>query len=136
IDAVLSRDIVKDLWAKFAMLASFSGVGSLTRKPMGPIRDEPLTRALLMGAIEEVAVLAKAKGVELGGDFLSRQEAAIAAIPAAMKTSMQVDLERGNRLELEWLSGAVARLGDAAGVPTPIHHFIAAALKLHALGAK
>jgi 2-dehydropantoate 2-reductase len=37
-------------------------------------------------------------------------------------------------LELEWMSGAVARIGDELGVPTPIHHFIYTALKLHAKG--
>ncbi len=136
IDAVLSDNIVRDIWAKFALLASFSGVTGVTRKPMGAIRGEPATRELLLGAIREVVSLATAKGVDLGADFMARQSAAIAAMPAEMKASMLVDLERGNRLELEWLSGAVARLGQEAGVPTPIHHFIVAALKLHAAGAK
>ena len=135
IDAALSTDITRDLWAKFAMLASFSGIGGVTRLPMGPIRGEPATLELLMAAIKEVTALARAKGTELGADFSERQAAAIAAIPAEMKPSMLVDLERGNRLELEWLSGAVARLGEAAGVATPIHHFITAALQPHAKGA-
>ena len=135
IDAALSSDITRDLWAKFAMLASFSGLGGVTRLPMGPIRGEPATLELLMGAIKEVTALARAKGTELGADFIARQAAAIAAIPAEMKPSLLVDLERGNRLELDWLSGAVARLGEEAGVATPIHHFIASALKPHAKGA-
>jgi 2-dehydropantoate 2-reductase len=50
-------------------------------------------------------------------------------MPAEMKTSMQQDLERGNRLELPWLSGAVSRLGRLAGVPTPTHDTIVAGLK-------
>jgi 2-dehydropantoate 2-reductase len=49
---------------------------------------------------------------------------------------MQMDLEQGRRLELEWLSGAVARFGDELGVPTPTHHFIYAALKLEADGRR
>lgn len=134
IDAALSGEIAKDLWAKFALLASFSGVTSLVRKSMGPIRDEPLTRQLLIDAVKEVTALAKVRGVELGADFIEKQTAVIGGMPAEMKSSMLVDLERGNRLELDWLSGAVARLGEAAKVPTPIHRFIAAALKLHAKG--
>jgi 2-dehydropantoate 2-reductase len=136
IDATLSDDISRELWAKFAMLASFSGVSCVVRAPMGAIREEPLTRELLLGAIAEVVVLAKTEGVELGADYQARQAAAVAALPAEMKPSMLIDLERGNRLELEWLSGTVARLGDAAGIATPIHHFITAALKLHAKGAR
>src|SRR5208282_1481210 len=132
IDATLSDDISRELWAKFAMLASFSGVSCVVRAPMGAIREEPLTRELLLGAIAEVVALAKAEGVELGADYLARQAAAVDALPAEMKPSMLIDLERGNRLELDWLSGTVASLGDAVAVPTPIHHFITAALKLHA----
>jgi len=49
---------------------------------------------------------------------------------------MQMDLEVGRRLELDWMSGAVARIGDELGVPTPIHHFIYAALKRYAGGSR
>jgi 2-dehydropantoate 2-reductase len=48
---------------------------------------------------------------------------------------MLEDLERGRRLELPWLSGAVVRLGREAGVPTPIHEFITTVLTPHVAGA-
>jgi 2-dehydropantoate 2-reductase len=47
---------------------------------------------------------------------------------------MLEDLERGRRLELPWLSGAVARIGREVGVPTPIHTVIAAVLKPYVNG--
>jgi 2-dehydropantoate 2-reductase len=47
---------------------------------------------------------------------------------------MLQDLERGRRLELPWLSGAIVRLGRELGVPTLTHAFITTALKLHAAG--
>ena len=43
---------------------------------------------------------------------------------------------RRNRLELDWLSGAVVRLGSEHGVPTPANAFVYAALKLHKDGAQ
>jgi 2-dehydropantoate 2-reductase len=49
-------------------------------------------------------------------------------MPPAAKSSMLEDLERGRRLELPWLSGAVVRLGRAAGVATPVHAFVETAL--------
>jgi ketopantoate reductase len=45
-----------------------------------------------------------------------------------------MDLEAGHLLELEWMTGATARLGDELAVPTPTHHFIRTALKLYANG--
>jgi 2-dehydropantoate 2-reductase len=56
-------------------------------------------------------------------------------LPHHAKASMLEDLERGRRLELPWLSGAVVRLGQAAGIATPIHSFIATVLKPHVNGA-
>ena len=46
------------------------------------------------------------------------------ALPPQAKASMLEDLERGRRIELPWLSGAVVRIGREVGVPTPIHSFI------------
>ena len=37
------------------------------------------------------------------------------------KASLLTDLERGRPLEIEWLSGAIHRMGEQSGVPTPLH---------------
>ncbi len=136
IDATLSTDIAKDLWAKFALLSAFSGVSSVLRQPVGAILGDPDTRKLFNDAIAEAIAVAKAKGIDLGADYLPRQVAFSAGIPPETKSSMQMDLEAGRRLELDWMSGAVARIGDELGVPTPVHRFLYAALKLWANGKK
>ena len=51
-----------------------------------------------------------------------------------MTSSMHHDLERGNRLEVPWLSGAVVELGLRAGVPTPMNRAVWDILALHASG--
>jgi 2-dehydropantoate 2-reductase len=51
--------------------------------------------------------------------------------PAESRSSMLDDLERGRRLELPWLSGAIVRMGEERGVPTPTHGFINAILLPH-----
>ena len=43
--------------------------------------------------------------------------------------------DRGNRLELPWLSGKVAALGRETGVPTPTHSMMYAMLKPYIAGA-
>jgi 2-dehydropantoate 2-reductase len=55
--------------------------------------------------------------------------------PPAMKASMALDLERGNRLELPWLGGKVVELGRELGVPTPVHSTMYALLKPYIMGA-
>ena len=54
--------------------------------------------------------------------------------PPAMKPSMALDLDRGNRLELPWLGGKVVELGKKLGVPTPTHSLMYAMLKPYVMG--
>lgn len=134
IDATLSRRIEADVWRKFVFLSSFSGVTALTRLPIGPIREDAGTMALLDDAIDEAAAVGRAVGAEVPEGVEDKVRELIAGLPAGMKSSMQVDLERGRRLELPWLSGAVVRLGAAGGVATPTHARIATALEPHTEG--
>jgi len=129
IDALYSADIGKEMWAKFALLSAFSGVSSMLRKAAGPIMSDPDTRKLLKGAIAETVAVAKAKGIDLGDDYVARHGDFYGSIPPDTKSSMLMDLENGRRIELNWLSGAVAQFGDELGVPTPTHHAIYGALK-------
>ncbi|HYG85036.1 MAG TPA: 2-dehydropantoate 2-reductase [Azospirillum sp.] len=133
-DAILSSDILAIIWEKFAFLAPFSGITALTRQPAGVFRTVPETRALFLDAVTEVVYVARAKGVTLGPDIVQRIDALVDNLVPEMKSSMLNDLERGGRLELPWLSGAVARMGPELGVPTPVHRTIAAALAPYADG--
>ncbi len=133
-DAAISDGITVDLWTKFAFLAPVSGVTSLVRLPLGPIRADPDTRALLRAAMAEAVAVAHAKGIQLPDDLAERHMAMVDGLPATMGSSMLHDLTHEKRLELPWLSGTVVRVGREAGVATPTHNTIAAALKLHADG--
>lgn len=134
--AKASESIESDLWVKFVRLATWSGMTSVTRSPMGVVRDTPETFDLMMAAIAEVIAVGKARGIAFPPDLMDGTIALIRNFPATSKSSMLEDLERGRRLELPWLSGAVVRLGREAGVPTPIHQFITTVLTPFVGGAK
>jgi 2-dehydropantoate 2-reductase len=135
IEAHLSGDIQRAIWEKFVFLVGLSGMTSLTRMPIGPIREDPVTRELLRDVMNEVVAVARVKGIDLPPDTVDQQMRFTDDLPRDMVSSMLGDLRRGNRLEVPWLSGAVVRLGREAGVPTPLNRAIYAALKLHADGA-
>ena len=136
VDLVVSPDIRRAVWEKMVFLATFSGMTTLLRRPKGPIFGDPDTRAMFEQAATEAVAVARAQGAQLAADHVTKAMAFGDGLPAEMKSSMLGDLERGNRLELPWLSGAIARMGKAAGVPTPVHQFIYAALKLDAEGGR
>ncbi|HZE88281.1 MAG TPA: ketopantoate reductase C-terminal domain-containing protein, partial [Verrucomicrobiae bacterium] len=129
--ARVSQRIDVEIWEKFVRLAVFSGVCAVTRSTIGAIRSDPDTYAMLTDALGETLAVARARGVPLRDDLRGEILQMVRDLPAASKASMLEDLERGRPLELPWLSGAVVRLGRELGVATPVHSFIAAALKLH-----
>ena len=134
IEIVLSDQMKTELWKKFVLLSGTSSVTASTRQPLGPIRSDPDMRALFFTLMGETLAVAKAKGVAFPPDYPQELERAVEAFPPTMKASMAHDLERGNRLELDWLAGEVCRLGRQLKVPTPVNDTIYAALKLHRMG--
>jgi 2-dehydropantoate 2-reductase len=134
ITAEISTDIVKTIWTKFVFLVGMSSITSLTRLPIGPIRQDHDARALLLNAMREVVLVGRKQGIALEADFAEQQLKSAEALPATMTSSMQVDLERGNRLELPWLAGAVAKFGRELGIETPYCNAILGGLSLYAGG--
>ena len=128
IDAELSDAIEQLIWEKFVFLVGLSGMTSKFGTPIGPIRENPKRRAMLFETMREVVAVGRAKGVPLRPDFAEDRLAFCDTIPAKMTSSMQVDLKRGSRLELPWLSGALVDLGAQLGVPTPANAAIVEAL--------
>jgi 2-dehydropantoate 2-reductase len=134
-DATLSERILTELWMKFILLASNASMMSATRQPIGKLRDDPDLRPIFIAAYREVMDVGRAKGVALPDDAVERILDLTSHMPPAMKASMALDLDRGNRLELPWLGGKVAELGRQLGIPTPTHSMMYALLKPYIMGA-
>ena len=83
--------------------------------------------------MHEVEAIGIKKGIPIGG-AAGKWLAFMKMAPPAIKASMLEDLERGNRLETDWLQGKVVELGHAFGVPTPVNRDVYAVLKLHRMG--
>lgn len=133
-DAILSDRIVADVWTKFARLSVFSGMTAVTRSPIGVIRADPDLRALMETALHESIAVARGKQVPLLASTFTDAMAGMNGLPPHARSSMLEDLERGRRLELPWLSGAVVRIADEVGVDAPTHRLIVALLKPHVQG--
>lgn len=124
----IPSDIQAALWNKFLFIVSLSGVGAVTRQPVGVFRAVPESRALLIAALEETAAVARARGIHLPEDAVQRTLAFIDNAPASLTASMQRDIMQAKPSELESQNGAVVRLGRELGIATPTHAFIYASL--------
>ena len=132
----LSDDIVAELWGKFVLLAAASGVIAAARSPLGVVREDPGLRASLRNAMLETAAVAAASDIALEPSLVDDHMALLDGFPAGQKSSMLQDLEAGRKLELDWLSGTVCRLGRRHGVPTPVHDTLLAVLRPFARGGR
>jgi 2-dehydropantoate 2-reductase len=126
--ATLADDVQAAIWEKFMLIATWSGIGAVTRAPVGVWRALPGTRALAEAALGEVRMLAHARGVALPDATVHRTLEFIDGVPAGGVASMQRDIMEGRPSELEAQSGAVVRLASEAGVSVPTHAFLYHAL--------
>ncbi len=134
VNAELSENVVREIWQKYVFLVGLSGTTATIRKPIGPIRENPQTRAFLLDVMREVVAVGRARGVDLAEDYADVRLQLADDVAYDMTSSMYHDLERGNPLEVRWLAGGVVELGQRAGVPTPLNRAIASILALHADG--
>jgi 2-dehydropantoate 2-reductase len=134
IDIATTPDMDLQRWQKFTFLVGLSGATAAMRRPIGPILADATTREFFHDLMREVVAVGRAKGVPLAPDFADTQFKFAQTAPPSMKASLAHDLERGNRLEVDWLAGKVAALGRELGVPTPANAAVHAVLKLHAMG--
>lgn len=136
LDIDISPDIERERWEKFVFLTAMAGSTAALRSPIGPIAADPELRGFFRQLMEEAVAVAKAKGVALDPAYIEERLASLSnQIEPGMKASMAHDLERGNRLELDWLAGKVRQLGRALNIATPASDTVYTVLKLHRMGS-
>ena len=134
--AELASDVRKAIWEKYVFLVGLSATTTAMRSTIGPIRSNPRARAFLLELMREVVNVGRAHGVALAEDYAEARLKFADGLPADMTSSMAHDLERGNALEVNWLSGGVVQLGREKGIPTPANSAVCDILALQAAGKK
>jgi len=107
-----------DIWLKLWGNLSFNPVSALTHATLATMAADPGTRNLVRGMMAEAQRVGEALGARFEVDIETR--IGWAGDVGEHKTSMLQDLERGRPMEIDALVGAVAELGDLAGVDTPL----------------
>ncbi|MCB1969124.1 MAG: 2-dehydropantoate 2-reductase [Geminicoccaceae bacterium] len=133
-DFIATDSIALAIWEKFIFLATMSACTATSRCAIGLLLEQSESRAWIAELIAEAAAVARAENVEVKDGFEASVLANMEKLPRAMIASMAHDLDAGKPLELDWLSGAVVRLGLVHGIDTPAHRHAVAALAPHRAG--
>jgi 2-dehydropantoate 2-reductase len=132
VEVRVTADVRRAVWDKFIRLAPGATLTSACQATIGEVRSTPEGAALYRALIAETVAVGRATGAALPPDAVDTAVRAIQALPADMRTSMQLDYERRRRVELEDITGAVVRLGQRLGVATPSYDPIYAVLRVRA----
>ena len=117
-------DIQVALWEKFLFVTPWSGVGAVTRSPLGIIRDQPGTRRMLEQSMGEIYDVGRAHNIAFSKDIIDKTMDFVDSLLPEGTASMQRDIKDGRPSELEAQNGAVVHLGQKVVVETPINAFI------------
>ena len=123
VDAEVSPAIRVELWKKLLLVSSWAGLGALARSPMGVMREQPGTRALIDRSMDEGLAVAGVTGHAVDAAYKDEMWAFYRTMPAGATASMQRDVMDGRPSELDAWNGAICRFGTRAGVETPVHSF-------------
>ncbi|HOA23593.1 MAG: 2-dehydropantoate 2-reductase [Aggregatilineales bacterium] len=114
-------DVSGLVWGKLAVNAAINPLTAVLGVTNGMLLESEAARSLMAAAAREVAAVAAAHGITLPFDDAAARAEDVAGLTATNRSSMLQDIERGVPTEIEVISGAVVRAGEAKGVPTPVN---------------
>jgi 2-dehydropantoate 2-reductase len=137
IPARTTDNIEGAVWGKVLYNCALNALGAVLRVPYGELAAPPAW-AMIEDVVREAFAVARAEGVRLPWampeEYLEVLASRQLPATAAHRSSMLQDLERGRRTEVGHLNGAVARLGRARGIATPVNACLAALVRFGEAG--
>lgn len=119
--AYMSGRILEEIWEKFAFNVSFNLPQAIIKCGIGAYNDSVHANWLRMRLREEVAAVAAARGIDI--TELSDLERTKHPSPPAARYSTLQDLDAKRHTEIDMFAGAIVRMGEERGIPTPYSAF-------------
>ena len=116
-DAKLSDDPRLLVWSKVLINAGINPLTAILGVRNGALLENEAARGLMAGLVREGAPVIEKLGMTPAyGDPAARAEE-VCRLTASNYSSMYMDIKNGQRTEIDFINGALAREGAAAGVP-------------------
>ncbi|MCQ6565638.1 2-dehydropantoate 2-reductase [Bacillus mycoides] len=117
---VLSENITQDMWHKYLFITVMSGVTTLMRAPIGPIRESEGGRDFIQNLFEESVQIMRALGAPVKENIVEEHMKTIDKISYDMKSSMQRDMEKDSSIEAKYLQGYLLDLAEQFSKEAPL----------------
>ncbi len=127
IPAKVTEDIAGAVWTKSLVNCGMNAFGALTGLENGEMVEVPGLIEAMIATVDEGVAVAESCGVKVNGPREKLLD--VAELTAKNKNSMLQDIEGGKKTEIDFLNGAVSRIGKEKGVPTPLNDALTALVK-------
>jgi 2-dehydropantoate 2-reductase len=104
------------MWSKLVFLGPFALATTAFDKPIGEVVANPETWRQLEQCVRETCAAGQAEGAKVDAEALLPL---IRKSPAAMRSSMQKDVDHGRAPELDAIGGAIVRAAARHGLKVP-----------------
>ncbi len=122
-------EIESVIWFKLAKNCSGNPICAVTRLPLGPYNNTEEGLPIEKAVFEEVEAVANAQGIKLADQGKPHKISKDSQMYNHLPSTAQ-DVKARKKTEIDFLNGAVVRMGEKYGVPTPYNHMITALVKI------
>lgn len=121
-------DILPSLWSKVIYNSALNAICTIHEIPYGKILEKDQTRALMREIVRECYAVGHRKGIALepatAEEYIDLLTHTLIPKTASHFPSMLQDVRRGKKTDIEALNGAIVRLGQQSGIPTPANESV------------
>ncbi|MEE6451317.1 ketopantoate reductase family protein [Gottfriedia acidiceleris] len=128
---VHSKQIERDMWHKYLFITVMSGVTSLMRTPIGPIRESDGGRATIRELFEECANIMRSHGAPISSNIVDEHMKSIDALGYDMKSSLQRDMEKWSLVEGDHLQGYLLELAKKKDITAKLLELVYQNIKVY-----
>ncbi len=132
----LSNNISRDMWQKYMFISTLSGITTLMRAPLGPIRESRAGRQTLLRLQAEIFSVLKKVEAPILADIDIIQMKQMDGLSYEMKSSMQRDMEKLSQVEANHLHGYLLEIAEKEQIQVPMLEAVYANLKVYELQLK
>jgi len=128
---IVSNDIKLDIWKKLMANVAINPISALCNFRVGELFDVPEVKEVILDALDEAAKVANAEGIKL--DVAESKQVLLEITgkggTGSGRSGMLIDVLARHKTEIDFINGAIVRLGKKHGIPTPINRTLVAAVK-------
>ena len=117
------------IWDKLFVNIGINAIGALLNITNGQVGQHPDSAALASRAMEEAKKVAQAQGIKVRDDLFANFQS-VCQLTAQNRCSMWQDLQKKRLTEVDFIHGAISRMGAELGILTPINDVLASLVRI------